>query len=314
MSEEELNKLLDSSEETNTDNIDIYSDIYINSFKSIIFTDGSCIGKRTGTKFGGSGVYIHSSHIEQKYNKWNSYKIFEKPPQEEVLIKDYVSKKIIFLGDRQSEECYKYICFIDDCNSIGYALEDDKLMCSRHKTESSIIKFNYEQFQPTNIRSEGNAILLALKTILYIDNVENEISSKKLKKHLTYSSTKKLYNISTLDLTEIKFEDVISGDSNEHLIVSDSKFWIELITKWMSGWVSKRVIMEKKNIDIILKILITLNEMMEKGHRVKFQHINGHQDKKQNADINFYHKGNILADKLATHASKSKDNKLSVIA
>lgn len=313
ITEEELNKLLDSGNTVeDEEKIDIYSEDYINSFNCIMFTDGSCIGKRQGTKFGGSGIYLHSANKSEYYSKWNSYKIFEKPPQEEILIKSIKSNKILFMGNKESTEIYT--CGEDDCTSIGYSVYNNKLYCSRHKKEEGESVHTYEQFQPTNIRAEGTAILTALKTILYM-NSKKECSAKKVKKWLIDESIyEKLKEIKMMDMDCMKVEVCVEEESkNKYMIVSDSKFWIDLITKWLPGWLSKRTFMDKKNSDIIVKMATILNMIREADCHVKFLHINGHQDKKDKSEINFYHKGNILADKLATHASKVKDSGMTVL-
>lgn len=322
MSEEELDKLLNTHTDKDTNNvklgdIDILSEDYINSFKSIIFTDGSCIGKRKGTKFGGSGVYIHS--IDEVYN---SLKIFEKIQQEEVVIIEEITNKILFLGSKENTAYLSYICNEQECSSIGYSINksNNLKLCSRHKTEDCVNIYKYELFSPTNIRAEGNAILIALNYILYnITNNEGKLSKKKIKKNiLEQLENSDIYNINILDLDTWKYEDKIFKENennylNKFLIVSDSKFWIDLVETWLSGWAKKRTITEKKNIDIIFKILDILYKLSKLDCYIQFMHINGHQDKKKDSDINFYHKGNILADKLATHASQSKDNKLYVL-
>lgn len=316
MSEADLSKLLDMCDVDKTNNtteIDIYSDDYINSFRCILFTDGSCIGKRAGTKFGGSGVYLHSTNTSEDYSKWNCYKVFEKPPQEEIIIKSLKTNKVLFLGDKQSTEIIeKYTCEEDNCTSIGYSISSGSLFCSRHKREDGEAQHTYEQFQPTNIRAEGNAILIALKTVLYV-NDKRAYSTKGIKKWLTEDIYDKLKVIKLMDMDSMNV--VVEKESdNKYLIVSDSKFWIELITKWLPGWLSKRTFTEKKNSDIIVKLIVVLDMLARADCSVTFLHVNGHQDKKDKEEVTFYHKGNILADKLATHASKSKDNLMTVLA
>jgi ribonuclease HI len=323
---EELEKLLDSHNINNTNKDieienDMLSETVIKSFAAIMFTDGSCIGKRQGTKFGGSGIYIHSTNNNKNYNKYNSINIFEKLPQEKILYTKSDSSIILYSGDINKED-FKYRCCKDNCNKIAYSYISNKnignvneIVCSDHKNEDSIIFSRYTLFYPTNIRSEGNAILLALRTIKYMLNNKNKKGNLE-----TYLSSQVSNCLNSSDYNEIftaeenKDEDIIK---DEFLIVSDSKFWIDLITVWIKGWVEKRSIMDRKNSDIILEILDVHNWIILNNAIVKFKHIKGHQDsKKENGksvELNFYHKGNILADKLATHASQSKDNKITVV-
>lgn len=329
---DDLEKLLDSNNGNNGNNgnkeveieDDMLADSVIKSFSAIVFTDGSCIGKRQGTKFGGSGIYIHSTNNNKKYRKYNSINIFEKLPQEKILYNKHDSSIILYSGDTNGVD-FKYRCCEENCNKIAYSYISNqdigncnRIVCSDHKSESSIIFSKYTLFHPTNIRSEGNAILIALRTIKFM--IEGKNKRCKLENYLSSQVSNYLNNF---DYNEIftanagESENKTSNIVDEFLIVSDSKFWIDLITIWLKGWVVKRSIMERKNSDIILEILDVHNWIILNKSIVKFKHIKGHQDsKKENGksvELNFYHKGNILADKLATHASQSKDNKITVI-
>jgi ribonuclease HI len=329
---DDLEKLLDSNNGNNGDREveiedDMLADSVIKSFSVILFTDGSCIGKRQGTKFGGSGIYIHSTNNNKKYSKYNSINIFEKLPQEKILYNKNDSSIILYSGDTNRVD-FKYRCCEENCNKIAYSykykqdignrnISEKDIVCSDHKSESSIIFSKYTLFHPTNIRSEGNAILIALRTIKFmIEGKNNKNKRCDLEKYLSSQVSNYLNNF---DYNEIFTADIESENKeyDEFLIVSDSKFWIDLITIWLKGWVTKRSIMERKNSDIILEILDVHNWIILNKATVKFKHIKGHQDsKKENGksiELNFYHKGNILADKLATHASQSKDNKITVI-
>ena len=337
-SAEELEKLLDSHNINTVDKSDdmsidtqMLSEEFIKKFACIMFTDGSCIGKRQGTKFGGSGIYIHSTNNDKSYNKYNSINIFEKLPQEKIIYINSNSANdsvILYSGDTNKED-FIYRCSEDNCNKVAYSYKSinksiSNIVCGDHKLEESIIFSKYTLFHPTNIRAEGNAILIALRTIKYIIQQKIEGNKKNSVKGLVnYLNSSISNSLNDFDYNEV-FIAELSKDKNEvdiikdeFLIVSDSKFWLDLITVWIRGWVQKRTIMERKNSDIILEILDTYNYITLNNYVVKFKHIRGHQDsKKENGEpveLNFYHKGNILADKLATHASQSKDNKITVI-
>lgn len=323
--EEQLNKLLENNNyaKSKADNIlskdEMLSEEYINRWDTIFFTDGSCIGKKKGTKFGGSGIYCHNAN-----NKGiipDKLKIIEKNPQEEVFIRKVIdgSNNIKFIGSKENEDFLKHTCSELECGNIGYCLGEDRktILCSRHKLENCALLYAYDNFTPTNIRAEGKAILISLKTILFsVKEVDRQFSRNRLKKFIQEVDndliTKNVYDINQLDIKKYINKDLELEAEHKFLIVSDSKFWIELITCWLDGWMRKNIVLEKKNNDIIIKIIHTVHQLSEANCYIKFMHVNGHQDKKKE-EINFYHKGNIIADKLATHASQSKENKLSIL-
>jgi ribonuclease HI len=318
MTEEELNALLDKDDNTQICQEDTLSEDFINKWDTIFFTDGSCIGKKKGTKFGGSGVYCHNS--SEVFIIPNKLKIFEKTQQEEVFIRKN-SENIIeikFIGSKENKDFLHYTCSEQECPNVAYCIDsNNKLMvCSRHKNENCSILYTYDNFTPTNIRSEGNAILISLKTILYSLRTD-KFKLNRLKHFIQEIDleliSKNIYDINQFNVKKPLDEESENIVNNKFLIVSDSKFWIELITSWLYSWMKKNIVLEKKNNDLIIKIINILNEISHYSCYIRFIHINGHQDKKKE-EPNFYHKGNILADKLATHASQSKENKLSIIS
>ncbi len=287
---------------------------YINQWDIIAFTDGSCIGKRQGAKFGGSGVYLYSTK-EQNYNGFK-------------IIKRHVGETILYLSAVEDKKIKEYnsldnmnnICNGENCCKIAYT-HDKK--CSKHKIETSKIVAKYFTYTPTNIRSEGLAILISLWAGLAFIN---KGANKKIKKSaIKESILQELYNLENLDmdnLQSLSYEGVIITDKEKLniapgkkiMVVTDSLFWIDLITKWLSKWIRTRTIEDRKNIDIILLIIKLLANLKKSNIHVFFQHVEGHKDKKSaGEDLNIYYRGNILADKLATHASKSEDNNLIVL-
>ena len=118
-------------------------------------------------------------------------------------------------------------------------------------------------------------------------------------------------------LTNIK-KDINSVDfklksRNKYLIVSDSEFWINVITKWTNSWIKKFIICEKKNLDLIILINYYMHNLYDNGIEIVFQHVNGHADKNKEKELNFYEKGNIMADKLANLGHKNKDLLLKIV-
>jgi len=84
------------------------------------------------------------------------------------------------------------------------------------------------------------------------------------------------------------------------VIISDSKYSIDCITKWAKGWEKtnwkKRNGKEVLNLDLIKKIYYLYQNI-----GFKFKHVNSHQDEPDDkiSDAYFNWKGNMMADKLA---------------
>lgn len=90
------------------------------------------------------------------------------------------------------------------------------------------------------------------------------------------------------------------------VIVSDSKYSIDCITKWAKGWEKnkwkKKFNKEIQNLELIKKIyFIYLNIGFT------FKHINSHQEEPEDkiSDAYFHWHGNMMADKLANESIKN---------
>jgi hypothetical protein len=160
------------------------------------------------------------------------------------------------------------------------------------------------EFEVTNIRAEGYAILyvLILFKLLLVDNCEinnsNDIINLLNKHHL-------------FPFESFKDEITLSSkcETKDILIVTDSEFWINVITKWSGNWFKKNIILEKKNSDLVLYILYYYHSLLNNNINVDFQHVKGHADNKKPKFYTYFEAGNIEADKLAVK-SKICDNNL----
>lgn len=116
--------------------------------------------------------------------------------------------------------------------SAAYFYKTQCLMFTKNKT-------------PTNIRSEGMAIIIAMVRI---------------KKIIRDGTTFKKFHI-----------------------VTDSQFWIDMLYKYIPSWIKKKENIEKKaNPDIVVGIWKLYNELHE---YVNFEHIYSHDKRKQNNKI-----------------------------
>jgi ribonuclease HI len=80
-------------------------------------------------------------------------------------------------------------------------------------------------------------------------------------------------------------------------IYTDSKYSINVITKWYDLWVKNGLLSNKKNLDIIIPIC----NLYKKNNNVELIHIRSHSGKQDIHSI-----GNSIADKLATNSIRKK--------
>lgn len=154
----------------------------------------------------------------------------------------------------------------------------------------------------TNIRAEGYAILyvLIIFKIILIDKVNLDNSNDIINYLNDYNifphhDFKKHINICKKCI------------SKDILIVTDSEFWIKVITIWSINWFNKDIIMDKKNPDLILYIMYYYYLLLQNNINIDFQHVKSHADKKKKDFYNYYEFGNIEADKLALIAKNSNN-------
>jgi ribonuclease HI len=82
--------------------------------------------------------------------------------------------------------------------------------------------------------------------------------------------------------------------TNKYVLVTDSMYTINCLTKWASNWVKNGWIASDrqpvKNQDLIVPLY---DVYCKQGHRVRLQHVNGHSK-----STDFLHQGNNVADKM----------------
>lgn len=155
----------------------------------------------------------------------------------------------------------------------------------------------------TNIRMEGLAIVstLALYSDLCVKNPTMDTSVDLVERlnsiePFSVAGLKPRYEAS-----ELAVETLRKGIEIE--IVTDSLFWMNVIEKWMPGWIRKKIILQKKNPDILLMMLYHTELLKQNGIVVKFTHVRSHQKGKRTEHAD----GNDVADILATSAVKNTD-------
>lgn len=154
-----------------------------------------------------------------------------------------------------------------------------------------------ETFYVTNIRMEGLAIIsvLSLYEELLINNYDRDIAPIDRLNSLTpYDVSKMKF---TYEPTELKAANTLDHGT-EIEIVTDSQFWINVVTAWMPTWIRKNIAMTKKNPDILLMFQYYLQRLNQNNIKVKFTHVKSHQ----RANRTFHADGNDVADVLATSA------------
>ena len=170
------------------------------------------------------------------------------------------------------------------------------------------IKNKSYDFPVTNIRMEGYAILTTL--FLYSELIKNEkqiLESTNLAEYLNNLKLQKLSLIKeTYEINELKVTDALSLSVH---IITDSEFWINVITKWMPGWIKKKILLTKKNPDILLYIYYYISYLRDNGIDIKFIHVKSHQIKNRT----FHADGNDVADVLATSTKDNEDFKFKLV-
>jgi ribonuclease HI len=293
------------NESLNKDNTNIINKNNID-YDLLIFSDGAFERVKKRSSF---GIYVFNENKDSEFYKYNNSKIIKK-----------IDKDLIFYNNNTFDIVYyNYIdnnncnikCIHDSCNF--YAIYNNKnetigKYCKVHKNDDMSLIVNYFAYDATNIRAEGLGILYSL---IYIKLIalnklvdKNEILSKlNLKKINNIHDSLKVIN--KLNINEYK---------NKFLIVTDSEFWINVITKWSNNWIKKKLYMEKKNLDIIIYINYYLSLLNNNKILINFQFVRGHADKKNNNNtLDIFQKGNIMADKLANIGKENTDLSVKLI-
>jgi len=290
-----------SIEEPVTNN-DEFSNEFLNKYNLIIFTDGACSGngKKDKPNHTGFGMYVLCNNDKSSYFNFNDTKIIKK-----------IDKDLLFYNKNNYDLIYYNLTCNDSkiitCNHTDctyYAIYNSSY-CKIHKQDSMQLNIQYYQYSATNIRSEGYAILY---TLIYI-KIINIDKIKDKNEILEHFKIDKIKNIKK----ELKALQLTKKSNNKYLIVTDSEFWINVITKWMNGWINKNLIYDKKNLDIILYINYYYTMLINNNIEINFKHIKGHSDKDKTATLNLYQRGNVMADKLANLAKKNTNLNIKIV-
>ena len=306
LSLQELDNLLNESfksNETTELNVPVKLNESNINYELLLFTDGAHERVKKRSSF---GIYIQCQYKLSDLYKYNETKIIKKIAKDHIiynttnnnisyhsLFKNTINEKCKYLN------CTYFGIFTNNKDDIGE-------FCKNHKNDLMIQTMSFYTYDPTNIRAEGLAIvyaLLYLKLIL-VDNVKKENLLDKLNSFQFEDSNFKFTEyISPKDLNNFKF----------YQIITDSEFWINVITKWSNNWIKQNTILEKKNIDIIYYLNKLLIILIQNNIIILFKFIRGHSDKNNKDDkFTIYQMGNIIADKLANIAKENNTNQIKI--
>lgn len=275
-----------------------------NEYNLIIFSDGAHERVKKRSAF---GIYVYCENNKSNYYKYNDTKIIKK-----------IDKDLFFYNKNLDIIYYNYVhknnqtikCINDSCNYYAIYNQETYLngkFCKNHKQDNMELIVNYFSYEATNIRAEGLGILYSLIYIKLI--ILDQINDKtELNKNLS------LCNINNIQ-ESLKVINKKNDTEYEYkfLIVTDSEFWINVITKWSNNWIKKKLYMDKKNLDIILYINYYLNLLNDNNILIDFKFIRGHADKNKNEQLDIYQKGNVMADKLANIGKERSDLNIKLI-
>lgn len=309
----------DRDDETSTElNCD---DDFLASFSLILFTDGACSGngknksRTTGTA--GYGVYTYEhARADKRSHPLAGIKLMQKLQRRRFF--SYVDTSVVMDGK------YKIInggktgvsddipfCSEDDCDeSAKYAPVNaaGPRVCYKHKKAGWTQHVEYVIFGETNVRAEGLAILLALRTIFM------HASGCRSRKQLWESVNEYPSECNRVKVSYACKDIYDTSKPQKYMIVSDSKLWIDIVCNWGAGWIRKNMVLERKNQDIFIWINNVVCALEDIGVNVFMQHIHGHADtRSKSKELNIYQRGNVLVDKLATHAVTLGSTKLTLM-
>jgi ribonuclease HI len=280
------NKLNNNTDTGNGNNI---------NYKLLIFTDG---GHERVKKRSSFGIYVICKDKHSLFYKYNETKIIKKINKDLILYKsndNYIQFHSLFKNNT-NEKC-KFL----NCNYFAIYSNNNDLIgdyCKLHKSDIMAQSMQFINYEPTNIRAEGLAIIYAL---IYLKNI---LILNLDKSDLVFALNNFNLNYNNLQFKE--FNILNNDNTNYYQIITDSEFWINVITKWSNNWIKQNTIFTKKNLDLNYYINVLLNELLDNGHAIHFKFIRGHADKNNTEKkYNFYQKGNIIADKLANIAKEN---------
>jgi ribonuclease HI len=298
MNTAELDQIINNNLETSKSDTDVFN---LSEYNLILFTDGAYERVKKRSSF---GIYITSKNKNSKYYKYNDTKTIKKLDKE-IFIYHLYNKDIAFhstfynnnINYKCKEMNCKYIAVFGDLINNGF--------CKAHKTDSMKLNYTYYTYDSTNIRSEGFAILYSLIFIKLIC-IDNKSEKKDIINDLNNINKQHILNYNVIDHSK-------DHNKTNFLLVTDSEFWINVITKWCNNWINKELTLDKKNCDLIFYINYYLNLLQSNNISIHFKFVKGHADK-NTTDLNFYQKGNVIADKLANIAKESTSYQVQVSA
>lgn len=172
--------------------------------------------------------------------------------------------------------------------------------------KGSTMKLNLDgvdqTFPITNIRMEGLAIIATM--FLYAEKFVYQKNIVSPTDHLNQYFLKQEHSLK-LNYSENELNQYKSSECQSFEIVTDSKFWMQVIETWLPGWVRKGILPQKANPDLLLILYYLITLFEQNKVKVNFTHVRSHQKGKRSHHAD----GNDVADVLATSSVRNKDTR-----
>lgn len=259
----------------------------------------------------------HKKNIKEKIKNIN----IQITELNQLLIEDSADTMEIPTIKKEKKGQYENMVYTDgSCSKNGSKIATGgigiylytSIFCNNLKIGKRIdpVNFVYNKktysYPVSNIRTEGYAILYTM--ILYTHHFlySSFTSSGSIIQWLNSFS----FPPSKMLKEEYKWNELLiqkQPSKKQIHIFTDSKFWIDVYTSWMPNWILKGILLEKKNVDLLLYGYYYYTLLHQNNIDVIFHHVYSHQKgEKMDEHAKRNNEVDVIAVKANTEASTSQ--------